>query len=61
MTRVVLTEEAVLREPRRFAALFRQWAFKLEEVVRTRPGRKAGKRSAAATRNAAAGEVCTTP
>ncbi len=36
MTRVVLQEPAVLRNPKRFAALFRRWAFRLEEQTRKR-------------------------
>jgi hypothetical protein len=36
MTRVVLQEPAVLRNPKRFAALFRRWAHKLEEQARKR-------------------------
>jgi hypothetical protein len=36
MTRVVLQEPAVLRNPRRFAALFHRWAYKLEEQAHKR-------------------------
>jgi hypothetical protein len=38
MTRVVLQEPAVLRNPKRFATLFRGWAHKLEERTRKRQG-----------------------